>query len=71
MAATIMGDAAVAARGQEKHLVLEGVGAQRPPVAEDDGLSGAPIVVIDLRSIRCRNRAHAVLFHHLKFGILP
>ena len=27
MTATIMGDAAIAMRGQEKHLILEGVGA--------------------------------------------
>src|SRR5882724_7676683 len=38
VAAAIVRDAAVAARGQEEHLVLEGVRAQRPAMAEDDGL---------------------------------
>ena len=27
-------------------------------MAEDDGLSGAPVVEIDLRSVLCRDRAH-------------
>ena len=27
---------------QEEHLVLEGVGTQRPAMAEDDGLTAAP-----------------------------
>ncbi len=35
MAATVMGDATVAARGQEEHLVLECVRGERPAVAED------------------------------------
>ena len=42
MPATVMGDAAVAARGQKEHLVLKGVRAQRPSMAEDHGLSRAP-----------------------------
>ena len=48
MAAAVVGDAAVAVRGQEEHLVFEGVRAQRPAVAEDHGLPGAPVLVIDL-----------------------
>ena len=58
VAAAVVGDAAVAARGQEEHLVFEGVGAERPAVAEDDGLSGAPVVVVDLRAVLGRDRAH-------------
>ena len=46
-----MGDAAVAASGQKEHLVFEGVRAERPAMAEDDGLSGAPVLVIDLRAV--------------------
>jgi hypothetical protein len=38
-------------RGQEEHLVLERIGAQRPAVAEHHGLPGAPVVVIDLRAV--------------------
>jgi hypothetical protein len=42
VAAAIVRDAAVAARGEEEHLVLEGVGAERPAVTEDDGLVPCP-----------------------------
>src|SRR5262249_16375887 len=45
--AAVVGDAAVAAFGQEEHLVFPCVGAQRPSVAEDHGLSLAPVFVID------------------------
>jgi hypothetical protein len=56
MAATIMGDAAIAMGGEEEHLIFKGalsmsprspaisaataVGAERPAMAEDDRLSG-------------------------------
>jgi hypothetical protein len=58
VAASIMRDAAVAVRSEEEHLVLEGVGAKRPAVAEHDRLSLAPIVVIDVRAVLGRDRAH-------------
>ena len=51
MAAAIMGDAAMAVRSEEKHLVLEGVGAERPAMAEDDWLSAAPVLVVNLCSV--------------------
>ena len=53
MAAAVVGDASVAVGGQKEHLVLEGVRAQRPAVAEDDGLPRSPVVVVDLRTV-CR-----------------
>ena len=51
VAAAVVGDAAVAAGGQEQHLVFPGVGAERPAVAEDDRLPGAPVLVVDLRAV--------------------
>ena len=39
VAAAIVRDAAVAVEAEEDHLVFPGVGAERPAVAEDDGLS--------------------------------
>src|SRR5260370_9800059 len=60
VAAPVMRDAAIAARGQEKHLVLECVGAQRPAMAEDDGLTLAPILVIDLCTVVRGDRGHGV-----------
>ena len=36
MAAAVMGNAAIAARGQEKHLVLERICAERPAMTKHD-----------------------------------
>jgi hypothetical protein len=58
--ATVVGDATKAVRGQEEHLVFESVGAERPAMAEDHGLPRAPVVVVDLRSVFRRERAHAL-----------
>jgi len=35
MAATVMGNAAKPVVGEKQHLVFEGIGAERPTVAED------------------------------------
>ena len=51
MTATVMRDAAIAIGCQEEHLRLPAIGAQRPAVAEHDGLSRAPVLVIDLCSV--------------------
>ena len=58
MAAAVMGDAAVAVRGQEEHLRLPGVGCERPAVAEDHGRPAAPVLVVDLGPVLRRDRAH-------------
>jgi hypothetical protein len=51
MAATVMGNDAVALRLKEQHLGVPVVAAQRPAMVKDDGLAGAPILVEDLRSV--------------------
>jgi hypothetical protein len=51
MAAAIMGDAAVAARGQEKHLILKRIAAERPTVTENHGLTVTPILEVDFRTV--------------------
>src|SRR6266446_5726475 len=58
MAASVVGDTAVAARGQEKHLVLKSVRTQRPAVTEDDGLARAPVLVINLCAVFGSDGAH-------------
>ena len=58
MAAAIVGDEAIAARCEEEHLVFKGVCAERPAMAEDDGLTLAPIVVVNLRAVLRRDRRH-------------
>jgi hypothetical protein len=50
--------AAIAIRGQEKHLILKGIGRKRPTVTEDYRLSRAPVFIVDLRPIFRSNRAH-------------
>ena len=60
MAAAVMGDAAVAAGGQKEHLVFPGIRAERPAMAEDYGLSAAPVLVVDLRAVFGRDRGHGM-----------
>ena len=62
VAASVVGDAAIPLRRQKEHLVLEGVARERPAVAEDDRLSGAPVLVIDLRAVFGGNGAHGSPF---------
>ncbi|MCY1369858.1 hypothetical protein D9M69_569160 [compost metagenome] len=49
--AAVERDDAVAALGEEQHLGVPHVGAQRPTVAEDDGLAAAPVLVIELGAV--------------------
>src|SRR6266567_2885796 len=59
--APVMGDATVPVRGEKRHLVLEGVSTQRPSVAEDDGLSGSPVLIIDLCIVTGLDCRHVLL----------
>ena len=58
VAAPIVRDAAIAVRREEHHLVFERVGVERPAVTEDDRLPLAPVLVIELGSVLCRDRRH-------------
>jgi hypothetical protein len=58
MAAPVMGDAAEASGGKEEHLVFERVGGERPAMAENNRLTAAPILVIDLSPILRLDRWH-------------
>jgi hypothetical protein len=48
-------------RGEKKHLVLEGVGAERPAVAENDRLAFTSVIVVDLCTVSGGNRAHGIV----------
>src|SRR3954453_13283030 len=61
MAPAVMGDTAIATRGQKENLVLKGVRAQWPAMAKDDGLSLAPVVEINLCSVFGRDRTHKLI----------
>ena len=55
VAAAIMGDDAIAVIEEEQHLIVPVIGRQRPTMAEHDGLTFAPVLVIDLRTVFGRN----------------
>src|SRR5262249_35002322 len=57
----VMGDAAVAVLGEEQHLAVPGVGAQRPAVRERDDRALAPVLVIELGAVFGGDRAHDLL----------
>ena len=59
--AAVMRDAPVSAIGQIEHLIFECIRRKWPAVAEDDGLSVAPVVVINLRAVLRGDCAHGVL----------
>src|SRR3989442_6096219 len=62
MAATVMGDGAIAVGGHEERLVVPDVGIERPAMAEDDGLARAPVLVKNRGAVLGGNgtRTHAV-----------
>ena len=67
--ATVMGNAEISVRGQEEHLVLECVGTERPSMAEDDGLTRAPVIVVDLGTVLRRDRCHGALPFRLVMSV--
>src|SRR3989475_2456617 len=48
MASSVMGDDAIALFEEEQHLRVPIIGRQRPAVAEHDGLTFAPVLIIDV-----------------------
>jgi hypothetical protein len=65
--APVMCDAAVPTGSQKEHLVLKCVCAERPSVAENNRLSVAPVVVVNLRTISGCNETH----QSTSFGLSP
>ena len=51
MAPPVVGDDAEALAEEEQHLVVPVVGAQRPTMVEHDRLTGAPVLVENLRAV--------------------
>src|SRR5207253_10728681 len=50
VASSVMGDDAITVFEEKEHLDIPVIGRQRPAVAENDGLSAAPVFIINLRS---------------------
>jgi hypothetical protein len=61
MATAIVSDTAVAVSGQADHLVFPRVRAEWPTMTEDDGLSRAPVLVIDFVVVAGIDRRHVML----------
>src|ERR1700674_631569 len=58
MAAPVVGYDAIALFEEEQHLRVPIIGRQRPAMAEHDGLSFAPVLVINLRAVFRSDSAH-------------
>src|SRR5216683_841402 len=57
VAAAVMGDGAIAVRREKEHLVFKRVSAERPSVTEDNRLSAAPVLIVDLGAVLgCKGR---------------
>src|SRR5699024_3176311 len=65
----VMGDRAVAIRGEEEHLRLPTIRVEGPPVAEDHWLAAPPIFEVDRRAVPGQEGA-AVLNRYLAHGVL-
>src|SRR5262249_25304365 len=61
MATPVKRDDAEAVLLEEQHLAVPSVGAERPAVRESDYRAFAPVLVIDLRTVFRRDRAHFIL----------
>src|SRR6266550_5797105 len=48
VAPSVMGDNAIAVFEEEQHLRVPVIGRKRPTMTEDDGLSFAPIFIVDV-----------------------
>src|ERR1035441_1856095 len=59
--AAVVRDGAVSMRGEKDHLVFPCVGLQRPAMAENYGLTRAPVLVIDFGTVFGLNRRHSSL----------
>src|SRR3569833_2750501 len=57
MAAAIEGHATKAVRRHEHHLVVPDICGERPAMADDDGCSAAPVLVVDLGPILAYDEA--------------
>src|SRR5712691_9978502 len=67
MSAPVVGYDAIAVLEEEQHLRVPIIGRQRPDVAKQNGLSFAPVLVVDLRPIFRHNCRH-VMF---SFALVP
>src|SRR5580692_4389301 len=63
VASPVVRDDSIAALAEEQHLSIPIVRGERPSVAEHYGLTRAPVLVINLRTVFCGNRWHTSLLN--------
>src|ERR1700677_1751621 len=61
VASSVMCDNAIAVTEEEKHLRVPVVGRKWPTVAENEGLTFAPVFVKNLRAVFCFDGAHCAV----------
>src|ERR1700759_5609955 len=61
MATAVMGDHAIAMLQEEQQLRVPIVGRKRPAMAEHNGLTFTPVLVVDRNAILRRDRVHLLL----------
>src|SRR4029077_12390807 len=64
---SVVSNHAIAALAEEQHLRVPTVRRERPAVTKDDGLTFAPILVVDLCSILRCDRAHVIFSFFLSW----
>src|SRR5580704_18395684 len=68
VAAAIVGNHAIALLEEEQHLVVPIIARQRPAVAEHDGLTLAPVLVIDFDAVLRFDKTHVKHPSPMKFS---
>src|ERR1700756_805443 len=58
MSAAVVSDNAIAVIDEEHHLRVPIIGRERPAVAKNDGLTFAPVLVINFDSVFCGDCRH-------------
>src|SRR5271154_4548111 len=59
--AAVVGYDAIAVTQEEQHLRVPVICRQRPPMAEDNGLTFAPVLVEDLNAVFGRDDRHSIV----------
>src|ERR1700747_983147 len=60
VAAAVMSNDAIAVIEEEQHLRIPIIGRQRPTMTEDDGLTFAPVLIVDLYPVADCNCPHVI-----------
>src|ERR1700759_5593378 len=71
MPAPVVGDHAVTLAKEEQHLSIPVIGREWPAMAEDDRLTGSPILVVDFHTAARFHRIHCALRYLVRAAERP